>query len=140
MGTYLQAEDLQNRLIGIYETLFDKDGDGQADAAVVASVIWDAETNAASFLPADYVPSNPTESIIKSAALQFAIQFAYELAPEVAATRGVSIKRDSGLSHYERGVDIMKQLKATLRNTQGATTKPKCVVPDVSSDDIRVWR
>lgn len=102
--------------------LFDDDGDGVADVAVIEQIIADAESEVYSYLPrafADALPlSGTVPQILKLAARDFARSLSYQRAPEYVRTYGVQKDRDTA---WERAKERMERLVTAVQKIPSGT-------------------
>lgn len=110
MGTYITDADLLAAISeNVVNATADDDNNGTPDAAVLALVIASAEGIVDSFLLGFYTfpLTEPTDRIVRFAALDFALAFLAERHPEYVRNRDSKM----GEVRYKRGVETMLRLQ-----------------------------
>ncbi len=115
MGTYIAQVDLESALSPqTIAAIYDDGNTGTLNAAAIALTIERAEALASSFLVGFYTLPLvvPTDGMMRSACLDFAISLSFDRAPEYVRQFGEGPRSDG---YYSRGVATMQRIQAAVQ-------------------------
>lgn len=132
--TELQSAISTPTMVAIYDDDLDGAVSGATDQAAIDLVLSRANAHVASYLPAHFVEEpldsypNGTPTLLKSAALDFAVAFSYERHPEYVRTYG----NDKVLTLHKRADALMIRIQSGLQRfaePQGSGNPDNIPVP-----------